>query len=76
VSERQRELTNVTTQDVFDLFLLKATFDDQVPVPVHTTTRSQFGKQELDHVFRLPMHFFTDLGYVRPDGPLVTFSMD
>lgn len=47
------ELTDVSTQNVFDLFLLETTLDDQTPGAVYTTSSSQFGKDERDDVFRL-----------------------
>lgn len=45
--------TNVSPQDVLDLFLLEFSLDDQPACAINTTCCSHFGEQELDNVFRL-----------------------
>jgi len=71
-----KDHTDVTTKDVFDLFLLEATFDDQTARSVHRPSRTHFGKHELDDVLRLSVHSFTDVGNIGEDRFLVSFSHD
>ena len=68
--------TDVTTKNVFDLFLLEATFDDQTTGSVHRPGSTHFGEHELDDVLRLPVHSFTDIGNIGEDRLLVSFSHD
>ena len=68
--------TDVTTKNVFDLFLLEATFDDQTTRSVHRPGCTHFREHELDDVLRLSVHSFTDIGDVGKDRFLVSFSHD
>ena len=49
----RRRLTNIPSQNVFDLFLLETTFDDEAACAVYAACGTHFGKQELDDMFRL-----------------------
>jgi len=46
-------LTHVPTEDVFDLFLLETTFDDETSSTVNTSRSTHFGKEVLDDVLGL-----------------------
>ena len=72
----RRNPTDVPTKDVFDLFLLEATFNNQTARSVHRPGCTHFCKHELDDVLRLPVHSFTDIGNVGEDRFLVSFSHD
>ena len=45
--------TNVATQDVFDLFLLKFALDGELLVDVERTARAQLDEQEVEQVLLL-----------------------
>ena len=68
--------TDVPTQNVFDLLLLEATFDDKTPRTVDGSGRTHFCEHVLDDMLRLPVHTFADIGDVRKDGLLVSFTKD
>lgn len=46
-------LTHVPTEDVFNLFLLETTFDDESSSTVNTSRSTHFGKEVLDDVLGL-----------------------
>lgn len=50
VSLKEKQLTDILSQHTLDLFLLEATFDDQLIVCIHRATRAQFRQQEGLHV--------------------------
>jgi hypothetical protein len=52
-------LLDVTTQHNFDLLLLETTLDDELAVAVHRTTCTQFSKEEVKQMLRLPMETAT-----------------
>lgn len=68
--------TDVSPQDVLDLFLLETTLDDQPAGAVDGTCCSHFGEHELDDVLGLAMHSFADIGDVCKDCLFVSFSHD
>ena len=53
--------TNVPPQNIFDLFLLETTLDDQSLATVDGPRSTQLGKQELNDVFWLPVHLLADI---------------
>lgn len=68
--------TDIPSQNILDLFLLESTFDDQSTSTIDGTSRSHLCEQELDDVFRLPMHSLADVSDVCEDGFFVAFSVD
>ena len=69
-------LTDVTSEHVFDLFLLEAAFDNKTTGPVHRPGCTHFSEHELDDMLWLSVHSFTDIGDVGEDRFLVSFSHD
>lgn len=67
---------NVPSQDVFDLFLLEPSLDDEPAGAVDRAGGAQLGKEELDDVLWLSVHLFADVGNVGKDRPLWAFSLD
>jgi len=67
---------DVTTKNVFYLFLLEATFDDQTARSVYRPSCTHFSEHELDDVLRLSVHSFTDIGNISKDRFLVSFPHD
>ena len=45
--------TKVSSQNVFDLFLLETTFDNEAACTIDTSSCTHFGEEELDNVFGL-----------------------
>ena len=45
--------TQVSSQNVFDLFLLETTFDNESACAIDTSSCTHFGEEELDNVFGL-----------------------
>ena len=70
------QLTDITPENVFNLFLLEPALNDQPPATVHTAACAQFGKQELNDVFWLAVHLFADVANIDEQGALTTFSLD
>lgn len=68
--------TNVPTKDVFDLFLLEATFDNQTARSIHRPSCTHFGEHELNDMLWLSVHSFADIRDVSKDRFLVSFSHD
>ena len=68
--------TDVTTKDIFNLFLLEATFDNQTARSIHRPSRTHFCKHKLNDVLWLPMHSFANIWDIGEDRFLVSFSHD
>ena len=56
--KNEQILTHVPTEDVFDLFLLEAAFDDEAAGAVDGARCAHFGEEELDDVFWLIVFFW------------------
>ena len=68
------EITDVASQDVFQLLLLKFTPDDKPLAAVDRPTGTQFGKQELRDVLIESLHTLADIADVGKDGLLITLT--
>ena len=68
--------TDVSTKDMFDLFLLETTLDDEAPRAVDGAGGTHFREHVLDDVLGLPVHTFADVGDVGEDGLLVAFTCE
>lgn len=51
--KNEQILTHVPTEDVFDLFLLETTFDDEPSSTIDTSSRTHFCKEVLDNMLGL-----------------------
>ena len=71
-----RDRTNVTTKDIFDLFLLEATFDNQTARSIYRPSRTHLGEHKLNDVLWLSVHSFADIWDIGEDRFLVSFSHD
>lgn len=67
--------TDIATQDVFYLFALESTLDDQTTRAIYRAASTHFGEHVLDDVFWLSMHTSADFSDVGEDG-LLAFSHD
>ena len=68
--------TNIPPQHVLDLLLLEATLDNQTARPVDGAGGTHFCEHVLDDVLGLAMHTLANVGDVREDGLLVSFTED
>ena len=58
----------------YELFLLKATFDDEAFGSVDAAAGAEFGEQVTGDVFVAALHALADVGDVGEDGLLVPFA--
>lgn len=68
--------TDVATEDLLDLLLLKATLDDQPTGAIHGTRGTHLREHVLDDMLGLPVHPLADVGDVGEDRLLVAFTQD
>ena len=71
-----RVLTDVPTEDMLDLLLLEATLDNETAGTVDRAGGTHFREHVLDDVLGLAMHTLANVGDVREDGLLVSFTKD
>lgn len=68
--------TDVPSQDVLHTLLRIPSLDDQSLLSIHTSARSQFGKQKLHQMLWLPVHSPANLGQVGKHGLFRSFTGD
>ena len=67
-------LTDVSSQDIFDLLLLEATFDHQASTAVNRTSGAEFSKQVLNDMLWLSMHLFANVGDIGENAAFVAVA--
>ena len=68
--------TDIPPQHILYLFLLESPLDNKTTSAIHAPRSSHLRKQELNNVFRLSVHSFTDIRDICEDRFFVSFSMD
>lgn len=74
--KEEEVLTNVPPQYGLNLLLLEPALNDQSLSAVDGPICTQFGEEELNNVFGLPVHPLAYVRDVRENGLLVAFTMD
>lgn len=67
-------LTNIFSEDVFDVLLLQTSLDDQTTGTVNTTTRTQFCEEEAHDMVFGAAHAAADFLDVRENRLSVSFT--
>jgi hypothetical protein len=76
MKDEERRRTDVSSQNVLNLLLLKSALDDQPSRTVYGPRGAHLSKEKLDYMLGLPMHSLADLGNVGEYGFFIALPVN